>query len=84
MKQGVILLTFDPERSAPDWNKAPIPNPYRTGGYFVVRDDAMRRMLKNQSTLDWALKHRFMWIEHASAEQVGLFALAQQAKPEGT
>lgn len=78
MKQGVILLTIDAEKSGPNWNKPPVgaekgwmPNPYRTGGFFVVRDEAIKRMF--DSMADWAIKHRWMFIEHEAAEKLGFF-----------
>src|SRR5882724_2104754 len=51
MKQGVILITIDEGKSAPDWNKAQMPNPYRTGGFFVVKDEAVKRMLPKNADL---------------------------------
>ncbi len=76
MKQGVILMTFDPAKSSPGWNKERMPNPWRTGGFFVVRDAAIKRMITPKSMADWALKHRWMWVEHEAAEKMGLFEQA--------
>lgn len=73
MKQGIIFLTFDPAKSARDWNKDEMPNPWRTGGFFVVRQEAVERMLGPGSMLDFALKYRYMWIEHEAAERLGFF-----------
>ena len=74
MKQGIILMTIDPDLSEKDWNKQPIPNPYRAGGFFVVTEEAIRRMLqKNKVMLDWCLKHRWMFIEHKAAKLAGLY-----------
>lgn len=88
MKQGVILLTIDDAKSEKDWDKPPktypgekdrgwMPNPYRTGGFFVVTDEAIRRIINPQAMADWAIKHRWMFIEHEAAEKIGLFALAK-------
>ena len=84
MKQGVILLTIDDKKSDKDWNKPDsspgwIPNPFRTGGFFVVTDEFVRKLM-NQQMADWAIKHRFMFIEHEAAEQIGLFAAHAQDK----
>jgi hypothetical protein len=81
MKQGVILITIDNEKSGKDWHKPDgsknwMPNPYRTGGWFVVRDEAIRRMIKQVELANWAIKNRFMFIEHEVADKVGLFAQA--------
>lgn len=74
MQQGVILITIDDEKSGPDWNKAKIPNPYRTGGWFVVKDEAVQRMINDPTLSAWAIEHRWMFIAHEAAEAVGLFA----------
>lgn len=76
MNQGVILITIDDEKSDRGWNKQSIPNPYRTGGFFVVKDDAVRHFAGTLA--DWAIKHRWMFIEHKAAEMVGLFELAEK------
>lgn len=75
MKQGVILITFDPAKSEKDWNKhGPVPNPYRTGGFFVVKDEAVRRIFNDEGgATAFALKYRWIFIEHAVAVQLGLF-----------
>jgi hypothetical protein len=78
MQQGVILITIDDEKSGKDWHKPDgskhwMPNPYRTGGWFVVRDEAIKRMIHPAEMAAWAIKHRWMFIEHAAAERMGLF-----------
>jgi len=72
MKKGIILLTIDPEKSSPSWEKESIPNPYRTGGFFVVTEDFCKRVFP-PVMFEWARKHRFMYIEHKAAEGMGLF-----------
>jgi hypothetical protein len=84
MKMGVILLTIDSEKSEPGWNAPPryaseaekrhfMPNPYRTGGFFVVRDEFVEKVFHPKEMADWAIKHRWMFIEHQAAEMMGLF-----------
>lgn len=73
MKRGVILLSFDPEKSDKGWNKQTLPNPYRTGGFFVVRDEAIKRIF-DPSVAEFALKNRWIYIEHDAAVSMGLFA----------
>ena len=77
MAQGVILITIDDSKSGKDWNKADIPNPYRTGGWFVVRDESLYKWMPEEFA-DFAVKHRFMFIEHEAAEHVGLFDAAER------
>ena len=87
MKQGVIVITVDSAKSAPNWNKEPMPNPYRTGGWFVVKDDAIKRMCNvltnGDSIREFALKNRFLFIEHEAADKLGFFE-AHKTKAEDT
>ena len=88
MKQGVILITIDDAKSDKDWSVPPpelygearnrwMPNPYRTGGFFVVKDEAIKR-LPQPKMVEWALKHRWIFIEHEMAKMLGLFENAQK------
>jgi len=71
MKQGVIIITIDNSRSEKDWNKEQTPNPYRTGGWFVVKD----RFFEGHDGVisRFALKHRFMFMEDEVARKLGFF-----------
>lgn len=73
MEKGIILITIDEEKSDRDWDRAEMPNPYRTGGFFVVTEDAVKRLFP-ESHLPFMLKYRWMFIEHEAAEKIGLFA----------
>lgn len=80
MKMGVIAITIDDSKSDPGWNRPDgtdhwMPNPYRAGGWFVVKDDFVKRLPEPFSS--HALKHRFMFMEHEAAKQIGLL----DAKP---
>ena len=72
MKRGVILITIDDSKSTPGWNKETMPNPYRTGGFAVVTTECIERMIKDETMKQWALKHRWMFIEHDAAVQCGI------------
>lgn len=72
MKKGVLLITIDDDKSGPGWNKEKMPNPYRTGGWFVVSDDFVKRTFDVHNA-DYAIKHRWMFIEDAAARMLGLF-----------
>lgn len=85
MKMGVILITIDPEKSTKGWNKPPpgtepddrwMPNPFRTGGWFVVKDEFIRKAF-DPDMAEYAIKHRWMFIEDEAARKMGLF----EAKP---
>lgn len=76
MKQGILLITIDDEKSPPEWDKQAMPNPYRTGGFFVVTEEACKRCLPDD-LYNWASVMRWMFIAHDAAEAIGLFALAE-------
>jgi len=71
MKRRIILLPFDPARSEPGWEKGPIPNPYRTGGFYVLKEEAVRRIFSGPA-IDWAVKSRWIFVEKEVVEQLGL------------
>lgn len=72
MKLGVILITIDNARSGKDWYKDKMPNPYRTGGWFVISDEGVERAFDAEMA-QWAIDHRWAFIEHQAAAMVGLF-----------
>jgi hypothetical protein len=88
MKQGIILLTIDSNKSDKDWHTRPagkpldqtwIPNPYRTGGFVVVREEAIGTLLGVDTELfKQAQQRRFMFIEHETAVSIGLLKNATQ------
>ena len=79
MRQGIILLTIDEAKSEKGWNipsgqQGWMPNPYRAGGFAVVKQPFIERLLeKNEKMLAFALKHRWMFIEHEAAVRIGCF-----------
>jgi len=72
MEKGIILLTIDEDKSEPGWNEDSMPNPYRTGGFFVLKDEACERFM-SPDMFEWAKKNRFLFIEHEAAKALGLF-----------
>lgn len=67
-------------RMTPDWFKEKMPNPWRTGGWFVVKEAAVRRMFRGEREIEFALSQRWIFIEHEAAKRCGLF---DQAPTEG-
>lgn len=69
MELGVILISYDPAQSGEDPR-----NPWRTGGWCVVRDDGVRRLLDDKETklLDAILERRFVFVEDKVWDAVGL------------
>jgi len=79
MKQGVALIVIDESKCHPGWNKETLPNPYRTGHFMVVRDEAIKRIFHGEA-VEFALKHRFTFVDIAAATAVGLIEAAEKAK----
>lgn len=74
MKAGVILITVDEKKSEGDMN-----NPYRTGGWFVVKDKAIKRLGLKKETEESLLMKRVGFIGHEVAEMLGLFKAGESA-----
>lgn len=72
MDQGIILITVD-ESKTDD-----ISNPYRTGGFFVVKEEAVKGFLVEPMLSD-VIKKRICFIEHHIARDFGLFRLAEKS-----
>ena len=61
MAQGIIVISMRD-------NELDRDNPYRTGGWWVIKEDAMNRMFHN---IDFA-KNRVMFIEDSACAKIGL------------
>ncbi len=75
MKRGIIVITIDPEKSEPWWDTVVdrLPNPRRTGGWFVVADDVIRQSITDETLLNHVLQCRWTFMDHAAAKLIGLF-----------
>jgi hypothetical protein len=49
-----------------------VPNPYRTGGWCVVKEDAVKRFVQPPELLADILRHRWSFIDDATWELIGL------------
>lgn len=67
MKKGVILISAKEPKSEEESK-----NPFRTGGFWVVSEDMVRRAFKPQAMVDHALKARVCFISNKAAEAWGL------------
>ena len=63
MKQGILLISIK--------NDTQGPNPYRTGGWVIIKQEAVERMF-NGDFLKFALEHRFMFINDEAWDAMGL------------
>ena len=63
MEKGVIFISVkDGEKGG---------NPYRTGGWWVIKEEAVRRMLKGK-LLENVLKKRICFIDDSTCDKIGL------------
>jgi hypothetical protein len=66
MERGVILISVrNGETGKGD-------NPYRTGGWAVIKEDAIRRALTDQKLAEQIIRQRVAFIEDDSWDQLGL------------
>jgi len=64
MEQGVILISVkDGEEN---------DNPYRTGGWVVIKDEAIRRMVKPQELCDSIIARRMAFVPDEAWDAMGL------------
>ena len=86
MEKGILFLTIDSSKCDAGWNRRPanldekkdwMPNPYRAGGFTVIKESACEKIL-NPDTFKWAAKTRFMFIEHSEAEKLGFFQTSEK------
>jgi hypothetical protein len=69
MKQGIILISVDPAQSEDK------TNPWRSGGWCVVRAEALERWKEagmDAAVVDSMLDHRFGFIEDQVWDLIGL------------
>ncbi len=74
MKQGIIcisVLTGSDEK-----------NPYRTGGWVVVKEDVMRKIIQPEDTLNAVMEKRVCFIDDQTWDMIGLPRVATAATAE--
>ena len=82
MKQGIIVMSIADDTTADEMKSKEIekygrvvghspPNPYRTGGWAVVKQEAVERFADGEY-LDFAIQKRFMFITSSAWNMLGL------------
>jgi hypothetical protein len=72
MEQGIILISISDDTKEEDM-KGKIPNPYRTGGWCVVKQSFVERVMKpDDPMLDFMRRHRFAFITDQAWDFLGL------------
>lgn len=67
MEQGIIVISVDEKLSKND-----MKNPYRTGGWCVVREDFIKRILSPGPLLKDILKRRMVFMPDDAWDKIGL------------
>tara|TARA_Y100000310_G_C20681689_1_gene816360 strand:- start:135 stop:515 length:381 start_codon:yes stop_codon:yes gene_type:complete len=70
MKKGIIVISTDKDKTEDE------DNPYRTGGFWVIKDRAVKEMPMKDELKTSILKTRIMFLEHNLAKDMGLFSFA--------
>ena len=65
MTKGVIMISVKDEDTGKD-------NPYRTGGWVVVTDEFLRRLLADAALAEDIIKKRFSYCPDGLWDQIGL------------
>lgn len=72
MSRGVLFISVrDGEIDRTNQARDKIPNPYRTGGWVVVREEAVSRIVAPDAAAD-LLRRRWAFIEDAVWDKIGL------------
>ncbi len=67
MELGIILISVDEKKS--DGN---MQNPWRTGGWVVIKEEAVRRIFEGAPILDQVLDKRMAFISDEAWDTIGL------------
>jgi len=83
MKQGIIIMSIADDTTVEEMQGEPIirlgkeigafpPNPVRTGGWAVVKEEAIMRMIDgNEKHMKFAREKRFMFITSSAWNRMG-------------
>ncbi len=75
MQQGVILISMrdgeEAEMETANREKR-LPNPYRTGGWVVVREEYIRRMIDSPLLARQILRQRVCFVSDSAWDKIGL------------
>lgn len=78
MDMGIILISVDEAKSHGD-----LQNPYRTGGWCVVAEDYIKRVLGESEICDQILRQRVAFLPDDAWDRVGLPRGSSEEKTDG-
>jgi hypothetical protein len=70
MTMGILIISVRDGESG--------DNPYRTGGWWVVKEDFIKRIMKEGELRDNILKMRVLFLEDSVADKLGLIKGSQE------
>jgi len=65
METGIIFISVKPDEKTTD-------NPYRTGGWVVIKEEAVRRIVKPATLADDICKKRVAFVPDDAWDMIGL------------
>ena len=71
MAQGIILISISNDTTEEEMKKE-FPNPYRTGGWCVAKQEAIERVFEKTGKLENMLKQRFAFVTDEVWDFLGL------------
>lgn len=78
MELGIILISVDEKKS-----EGNMSNPWRTGGWVVIKEEAVRRIFEGAPILDQILDKRMAFISDEAWDKIGLPRGEEKADGEG-
>ena len=66
MEQGIVLISVDENQSSD------MQNPYRTGGWCVVREDFVQRVFSPPELVEQVLRKRMAFLPDDAWDMIGL------------
>lgn len=73
MKKGIILISIKDSTTAEEMGKGgKMPNPYRTGGWCVIKRESFEKMISNDGMRKYGLRSGFMFITDTAWDAIGL------------
>lgn len=66
MEQGIVMISVDEEKSTD------MKNPYRTGGWCVLKEESVRRMIDTPELAEQICRERVCFVPDDAWDQLGL------------
>jgi len=74
MKEGIVLISASEEKGTSE-------NPWRTGGWIVIKEEALRRIIVQEELIETIARKRFAFVDDATWDLVG-FPRGEPIEPD--